>query len=155
MCPRELREQAYFALVRSRLEYAAAIWDPHLQKDVSRLEAVQRRGARFALKDHQRTSCVTNMLKELGWLALKDRRRDIRLALLYQIVKGKVAVQAEDTLVTSDPRTRRNHDHNYRHLSAKTTIYRNSYFPRTIPEWNSLSGACVNAGDVTAFCYIG
>jgi len=28
-CPEKLRELAYISLVRSRLEYCAAVWDPH------------------------------------------------------------------------------------------------------------------------------
>ena len=42
-CPSQLKETAYIALVCSVLEYACAIWDPHLRKDVDLLERVQRR----------------------------------------------------------------------------------------------------------------
>ncbi len=45
-CPQKLREVAYFALVRSTLEYACAIWDPYYIKDVKKIYMVQRRGAR-------------------------------------------------------------------------------------------------------------
>ena len=50
-CPRKLKEQAYFALVRSIVEYSAAVWYPHLQKDKQQLERVQRRTARFVTGD--------------------------------------------------------------------------------------------------------
>ena len=32
-CPSKLKESAYIALVRSRLEYGAPVWDPYLAKD--------------------------------------------------------------------------------------------------------------------------
>ena len=43
----KLREQAFISLVRSRLEYCCAFWDPHLAKDCDKLEAKQWRVSRF------------------------------------------------------------------------------------------------------------
>ncbi len=40
-CPKELREIAYFSMERSILEYASTIWDPHLKKDILRIDHVQ------------------------------------------------------------------------------------------------------------------
>ena len=39
-------KQLYVSLIRPHLEYAAPLWDPHLQKDVDMLENVQK----FAMK---------------------------------------------------------------------------------------------------------
>jgi len=33
-CPKQLKDVAYFAMVRSILEHSSAVWDPHLQKDI-------------------------------------------------------------------------------------------------------------------------
>ena len=50
------------------------------------------------------------MLHDLGWCDLKDRRRDLRLALLYKIVTGHVAINPHQIgLVAADNRTRANH----------------------------------------------
>ena len=50
------------------LEYSCTVWDPAAQKDIDRLETVQRRAARFALNRHQRTASVKLMLQELTGL---------------------------------------------------------------------------------------
>ena len=50
-CPKKIKENAYTSLVRPVLEYGAAIWDPHLGKDISSIEMVQRRAARFVTND--------------------------------------------------------------------------------------------------------
>ena len=39
-CPKELKKTAYISLVRSCAEYGAAIWDPHLAKDIEALEKI-------------------------------------------------------------------------------------------------------------------
>ena len=151
LCPKKLREQAYISLIRSRLEYCAAIWDPHLEKDTQQLEAIQRRAARFVVQDFSRYSSVKSYLNDLKWAPLKDRQRDIRLTFLFKIVTGRVAVQAEGTLLPADSRTRHKHKHKYRHLPATCNQCLNSFFVKTIPDWNSLPEACITADTVTAF----
>ena len=46
LCPLNFRMAAYISLIRSTLEYSSVIWDPYLQKDIDKLENVQRRAAR-------------------------------------------------------------------------------------------------------------
>ena len=55
-CPTQSKEVAYFAMVRSTLEYSSAVWDPHLQKDIDNVERVNRRAARFVSGDHRHQS---------------------------------------------------------------------------------------------------
>ena len=82
-CSRKVKETAYKTLVRPKLEYAASVWDPYKEEHKSRLEAVQRRAARFVYKDWRRTSSVSNMLSTLGWKPLEDRRATSRRRSIY------------------------------------------------------------------------
>ena len=77
------------------MEYAASIWDPHLAKECDLLEKLQLRSAMFVKGDYRTTSSVSQMLHDLGWCDFKDRRRDLRLALLYNIVTGHVAINPD------------------------------------------------------------
>ena len=67
-CPSECKKTAYISLVRSTLEYGAVIWDPPLEKDIYKLEKINRKAARFIKGDFRtRTEgCVTRMLNDLN-----------------------------------------------------------------------------------------
>ena len=45
---------------------STTVWSPHTATDITKLEAVQRRSARLATRDYQRTSSVTQMIKDLN-----------------------------------------------------------------------------------------
>ena len=66
-------------MVRSVLEYASPVWSPSTEHNISKLEMVQRRAARFALNDFSRYSSVSRMLNQLGWPMLKQRRNEAKV----------------------------------------------------------------------------
>ena len=150
-CPKALKELAYLSLVRFKLEYAASVWDPHHTSDTNKLEQVQRRAARFVCNNYSPYSSVTQMLSDLGWQQLKNRRKHIRLALFYKIVHHLTAVPHEDILRKADSRTRSSHNYKYRTLRSHKDPYKISFFPRTILEWNPLPADIVHSDTIHIF----
>ena len=172
-CSQTCRKNAYTSLVRSTLEYGATVWDPHSKNDIDRIERVQRRGARFILQDYKSRTpgVVTKMLADLGLPTLQERRKELRLTLLFKVAKGLVpAIPPSEYLtpfhnkrriraVTRSDYTSSNTVSNYelrnskcfKPIRATTEIYKQSLFPRTIQQWNSLEDSVVNCDSVTTF----
>ena len=146
------KEIAYRALVRPQVEYASSVWDPHLQKDIHALEMVQRRAARFVTGRYRRTSSVSDMLEGLAWRSLQQRRRDQRLAMLFNIVNEQVAIP-KDGFITPAPSSNTRAHHS---LSLEVPFYRadyakNSFFARTPRDWNSLPAPIAEAQPYASF----
>ena len=147
-----IKETAYKTYVRPLMEYAVTVWDPHTQKSVDRLEAIQRRAARFVLRRHRNTSSVSAMLDELRWPSLEDRRRTARLSMLYRIRHDLVCVDGIKGKLQPPPaRPRRGHDQQYAQLQCRTQYHQQSFLPRTICDWNSLPQDVVEAKTIDTF----
>ena len=84
------------------------------------------------------------------WRTLADRRTDFRLAMFYKIVNDKVAIPKTDRLIPLSD------SHatcilSFQIPSCRTQIRQNSFFPRTIKDWNHLSLSTVMSDSVESF----
>ena len=64
-CPRKVKYTCYRTFVRPQVEYAATVWDPYTTDNIRKVEAVQRRAARFVTGDYRYTSSVTAITESL------------------------------------------------------------------------------------------
>ena len=151
-CPKKVKETVYMAIVRPRLEYTSAAWDPHLQKDIDSIKRVQQKAARFCCDNYHPTSNVTEMLQNLGWTTLESRRTMTRLSLLYKMSRGEIDIDIYLFLRPhTERRTRASHSYRYRQDKATKNIYFYSFFPRTLRQWNSLPADIVESNSLSQF----
>ena len=143
MVPQHLRERAYLVIVRPALEYASAITDPHLSRDVKRLDSVQRHAARFVTNNPRRRYdpdeeqvSVTALLQDLGWEDLASRRTDARCSLMHKLLNCHVAVEEDLRPQVCTGRTRSAAQNKLKTTRSKTAVYGQSFFPRTTRDWN-------------------
>ena len=92
------------------------------------------------------------MLQGLGWLELEERRRDLRLALIFKVIHGHVAVAEQDIgLQKAYSKTRANHPYKRRIPKTNTSEFKNFITVRSIDDWNSLSPHVVEASTTDLF----
>ena len=150
-CPKGVKEAAYKALVRPHVEYTSSVWDPHLKKLVKQIDGVQRRAARFVKNCYTREpGTVTNLLNELNWIPLEVRRTISRLTLFHKTIHGDGGLALPNYL-TKRSRHLRNSQNKFIELQPHTETYRNSYFCRTVKDWNALPSDLVNSKSVDLF----
>ena len=82
---------AYKSFVRFILEYAITIWDPYTQHTLDKIEAIQRRAARYVPRRYHNTFSVEDMLEVLQWPSLQQRCHTARLTMLYKICNKHVS----------------------------------------------------------------
>ena len=105
LAPRHTKEAAYKTLVRPQLEHAAPIWHPYHETQIAPVEKVQRTAARWTCRRWRNTSSVGDMLDELEWPSLEDRRKQSSLAFFYKIHSGTVSFD-KDKYLTPAPNIR-------------------------------------------------
>ena len=145
------RSLAYTSIARPKLEYSATVWDPHTQKDSDILEKVNRRAARVVYKKSfwDQDVSPTKLIKELGWKTLAERRQQQRLCMMFKINNKLVAVPP--TQLIKPARILRGHSQKFQTIRTSCNTVKFSFYPRTIPEWNSLTEDIISAPSLDSF----
>ena len=97
------------------MEYAAFVWSPHTLQNINKLEAIQRRAARYVMSNYDRHSSVSEMLRVLQWSRLQERRNVQSLSIFYKILSGLVDVVLPDGVIPSQI-LNRGHSRKFTHI---------------------------------------
>ena len=129
--PKEVKDTCYKTFVRPQVDYAATVWDPHTTENIKKVEAVQRRAARFVTGDYRYTSSVTAMTESLSWETLQHRRQQAKAIMMFRIVHAMVAIPAFPHLQLMGAATG-GHQYKYRIPYCRTNTYKDFFFPSSI-----------------------
>ena len=134
------------------LDYGSSVWDPPGVVLQEELESVQKRAARFVTGNYNyETGSMTGILGQLKWESLKKRRKDNRLILLYKGFKGKASIPTDD-LIPKTRCCRNQHSMAFQTHIANTDVYKGSFFPQTIRDWNALPDSLISSAEDAEDC---
>ena len=93
------------------------------------------------------------MLDELEWPSVEARRDRSSLLLFHKIHSGAVSIGKDEYLTPAHSlkSTRSPHSAQYCRYQTYSDALKNSFFPGTIPQWNSLSASVVNSQTAEEF----
>ena len=147
--PPEVRLKVINSTILPKLEYCAAVWDPHLKKDIANLDNVQKFAGRTVTRNWSMSK--TELQSKLNWQPLQTRRRNIKLKIVYNIT-NKLS-RLPPTVFINHPSPSPRHPHNKILFQpyVSTLSHRHSFFIDVIPIWNSLSSFVVNSPSPNVF----
>ncbi len=75
---------------------------------------------------------------------LQERRAMARLTTMKKILCSRVAINCDDYQERSSTKIRAANSAKFKHYSANIEVFKNSYFPRTVPLSNGTPDQVVN-----------
>ena len=150
---RKTLEHVYITFIRPLLEYGDVVWCNCSVEESNMIEAVQLEAARIVL-GVSKLYRIAKMYDDLKWERLDDRRKHHRLILFYKMKHNLTPAFLSDIVpqqVTDYSHYNLRNAHDYHPIFARTSLYRNSFLPSVINEWNNLPTATKNAETLEIF----
>ena len=150
--PRFVKERCYTALVRPKIEYACAVWDPHHQNHINDIEKVQKRAARFVTNNYEMESGNTKInLESLGWPTLEERRLQTKLTTFQKCRLGHIDLPTDHLAFTTRQTRHGGGGPTYQRLFSKIDAHIYSFYPHTTYLWNQLPSEVRLEDDIERF----
>ena len=118
-----MKESAYKGMVRLLLEYGSSVLDLYTQNLQDEFEKLQNCADIFVTRNYvYKTRSMAGIFGQLKWESLKKMRKNNRLILLYQGLKGKARIPT-DNLVPNVRRCRNQHSMAFQIPSVSKDAY--------------------------------
>ena len=155
-CESSVKASAYITLVRPILEYASIVWDPHQQYLIDNIEMIQRRAVRWVKQDYRLISDVSDMMNDLQWPTLYERRKYCRLITFHKFLHQNppdINIPRHYLHHSLSHFTRLSHHHRLIPPITSTNYYQKSFFPHTIADWNNLPNELIECVALDKFSH--
>lgn len=122
-------KSVYCSLVRSLLEYCCTLWDPHYSVHSKRIESIQKKFVRYALRrlpwtDPTYLPPYTDRCRLIDLEPLEYRRADFAVLLIFDLLTGKIKSEKLLSMISLNvPHSRRLRTHQLLHTAYHRTNY--------------------------------
>ena len=150
---RKTLNQLYFSYLRPLVEYASVVWDGCTMYEKEQLERFQYEAARI-VTGLTRSVSIDNLMSEIGWLSLSDRRQFQKLVTMYKIVNGtapEYLCNLLPPLVTERTIYNLRNAENISIMNRRTEIFAKSFIPSGSLLWNNLPLSIRSETSVNSF----
>ncbi len=127
----------YKSIVRPIIENSSPAWNPWLQKDINKLDSVQKR-------------CVKLCSNNIEFESLSDRRQKADLKETYKQVHGLYKNPSQLQVAERQYNTR-GHSKRLGKEHSRTEIRKTFFTNRVVNTWNNLPESLVTAASTTSF----
>ena len=146
---KEVVRRLYNSYVRPHLEYSVQAWRPHLRKDISMLEAVQRRATRMV--PCLRKLDYKDRLKELNLYSVERRYMRGDMIEVYKILNGIDSIRVNEFFEMFDRSITRGNSYKIKMKHSRLDMRKYSFALRVVGNWNSLSDNAVTSQSLDVF----
>ena len=141
----------YTSLVRPLLEYCVQAWCPYYQKDIDKLERVQRRVTKII--PSLRNKSYEERLEELNLFTLSQRRLRGDLIQAFKIIKGIDNMDCSKYFTLDLSNYTRGNGCKIIGKPFNSNESKNSFFHRVVEKWNALPREVIDCNSVENFKY--
>ena len=138
----------YKFLVRPRLDYCIQVWNPHLCKEITQLEAVQKRATKMISKFKDLS--YIERLKETHLTTLQTRRIRADAIQVFKIIIGQDAINFKNFFVLNN-NNNRGHTFKLLKLRFNKDIGKFNFRNRVCNFWNSLPDTVIDSSSLNIF----
>ena len=161
------RRVLYLSLVRSIFEHCCQVWAPQSKKSLNSFDLLQKRAVKWILKEQHMSYSDTEFLNKqhkLDLLPMREKFIFSDLVLFYKIINDEVPIKLPKYVSRIEPQnikrvTRSNKamadgidKSKYRcNIIPKVKSFQDSYFYRTVHNWNDLPLVLRELTDIESF----
>ena len=142
--------------IRPKLEFNTPLWSPHLTKDITRIEKVQRTFTRYVFKKcNLPYSSYSDRLNQINLQSLEYRRISFDLIFLYKIINNLAGIKFSNYFIFIEtPYTLRSKKIKIKpKYESSIPVWQHSFFSRAPRLWNSLPDKITDSENLSCFKY--